>query len=162
MLINTETGTVELAAFNTFLQRGMLLAVLQQTDFYKTCYVNRRDVKTGYFWYYFNAIPVEDSQLCFNLCFSGNHLDHIHMNTLEKTDARTWDEWTEEKEMQVFHRNNKFLSKILERPPSRKSKTPYPSCTFDFPWGNLWSVYDPRSASSIMGISYYEDVTPKK
>jgi hypothetical protein len=162
MLINTETGTVELAAFNTFLQRGMLLADLQQTDFYKTCYVNRRDVKTGYFWYYFNAIPVEGSQLCFNLCFSGNHLDHIQMNTLEKTDARTWDEWTEEKEMQVFHRNNKFLSKILERPPSRKSKTPYPSCTYNFPWGNLWSVYDPRSASSIMGISYHEDVTPKK
>ena len=162
MLINTENGTVELAAFNTFLQRGMLLADLQQTDFYKSCYHNMWDVKTGYFWYYFNAIPVEGSQLCFQLCFLGDHLESIHMNTRQETDAKTWDDWTEEKEMQVFYRNNKFLSKVLEIPPTRKSKTPYPQCTFHFSWGNIWSVYDPRSASSIMGISYNEKVTPKK
>ncbi len=102
MLINTENGTVELAAFNTFLQRGMLLADLQQTDFYKSCYHHMWDVKTGYFWYYFNPITVEGSQLCFHLCFLEDRLNSIHMNTREETDARNWDEWTEEKKCRYF------------------------------------------------------------
>ncbi|MGU3373837.1 hypothetical protein [Chryseobacterium sp. M5A1_1a] len=79
------------------------------------------------------------------------------MNTQESTDAKDWNDWTEEKEMQIFRRNNKFLEMILEVLPTEKKKTPYPSCSFNFPWGNIWSVYDPRSASSLMGISYHEE-----
>ncbi|WP_278353864.1 hypothetical protein [Chryseobacterium gleum] len=79
------------------------------------------------------------------------------MNTWENGDAKDWSEWTEEKEMNVFHRNNTFLTKILNRSPTQKKKKPYPSCTFKFPWGNVWSVYDPRSAASLMGIYYNEE-----
>ncbi|AZA93113.1 Uncharacterised protein [Chryseobacterium nakagawai] len=156
MLVNNENGSLKLIEFNTQLYKGMLLEQLKQTDFYKEKYQNRWDVKTGYFWYYFKTIEVESHQLSFSLCFLGDQLHSIHMHTWEKTDAKDWNEWTEEKEMQVFHRNNKFLSLILGVPPTQKKKTPYPSCTFIFPWGSVWSVYDPRSASSFMGISYEE------
>ncbi|MEF9480581.1 hypothetical protein OWR28_25460 [Chryseobacterium sp. 1B4] len=81
------------------------------------------------------------------------------MNTWENGDAKDWNEWTEEKEMNVFHRNNTFLTKVLNRSPTRKKKTPYPSCTFRFSWGNVWSVYDPRSAGSFMGINFNEEKT---
>ena len=30
------------------------------------------------------------------------------MNTHEKSDAKTWDDWSEAKEMKVFERNNQF------------------------------------------------------
>ncbi|AZB08159.1 hypothetical protein EG344_04455 [Chryseobacterium sp. G0162] len=157
MLVNNENGSLELIDFHTQLHKGMLLEQLKQTDFYKKKYLNRWDVKTGYFWYYFKTIEVEGHQLSFSLCFLGDQLHSIHMNTWESTDAKDWNEWTEEKEMQVFHRNNKFLSLILGAPPTRKKKMPYPSCIFNFPWGNIWSVYDPRSANSFMGISYEEE-----
>lgn len=157
MLVNNENGTVELDEFDTQLYKGLLLDQLKQTDFYKEKYQSMWDVKTGYFWYYFKSIDVESFQLSFSLCFLGDHLHSIHMNTSESTDAKDWNEWTEEKEMQVFYRNNKFLTSILGMLPTRKKKTPYPTCTFIFPWGSIWSVYDPRSASSFMGISYEEN-----
>lgn len=157
MLINSENGAIELEVFATRLYKGMLLNQLQQTDFYKKEYHHMWDVKTGYFWYYFNAIEVRGYQVYLNLCFWGDQLHSIHMNTRESTDAKDWNDWTEKKEMQVFHRNNKFLETILEASPTEKKKTPYPSCSFSFPWGDIWSVYDPRSASSLMGISYQEE-----
>ncbi|MCW1963006.1 hypothetical protein [Chryseobacterium viscerum] len=157
MLINSENGVIELKTFNTQLYREMSLDQLKQTDFYKEKYHNCRDVKTGYFWYYFQHIEIKGYQVSFGLCFFGDQLDIIHMNTWENGDAKDWNEWTEEKEMKVFHRNNTFLTQILEIPPTQKKKKPYPSCTFKFPWGNVWSVYDPRSASSLMGISFNEE-----
>ena len=47
------------------------------------------------------------------------------MNTRESTDARNWNEWSEEKEMQVFYRNNKFLTLALgiHQPEKRKRLT---------------------------------------
>lgn len=154
MLIHSEEGTIELETFNTRLYKGMLFEQLQQTDFYKEKYHNMWDVKTGYFWYYFNPMKVKGYQVYLNLCFSGDQLHSLHMNTWESGDAKDWNEWTEKKEMQVYERNNTFLTLILGMSPTQKKKTPYPSCSFLFPWGNVWSVYDPRSASSLMGISF--------
>lgn len=154
MLINSEDGTIELKAFNTRLYKGMLLEQLQQTGLYKEKYHTMWDVKTGYFWYYFNTIETLGYQVYLHLCFWGEQLHSLHMNTWEKEDAKDWNEWTEKKEMQVFGRNNTFLTLLLGMPPTRKKKTPYPSYSFVFPWGNIWSVYDPRSASSLMGINF--------
>ncbi|MEG0926196.1 hypothetical protein [Chryseobacterium sp.] len=156
MLINSKDGTLQLEAFATQLYKGMLLDQLQQTEFYKKKYHHMWDVKTGYVWYYFDKMEVRGYQFCLNLCFLEDQLHSIHMNTWESTDAKDWNEWTEQKEMQVFRQNNTFLEMILEVSPTKK-KTPYPSCTFQFPWGDIWSVYDPRSASSLMGISYNEE-----
>lgn len=156
MLINSKDGTIKLEAFATQLYKGMLLKQLQQTEFYKKKYHHVWDVKTGYFWYYFDRMEERGYQFYLNLCFFEDQLHSIHMNTWKSTDAKDWNEWTEEKEMQIFHRNNAFLEMILGVSPTKK-KIPYPSCTFKFSWGNIWSVYDPRSASSLMGISYSEE-----
>ncbi|MBO9693046.1 hypothetical protein [Chryseobacterium sp.] len=157
MLINSENGVIELESFTTRLYKGMSLDQLKQSDFYKEKYHSMQDVKTGYFWYYFKSIEIQGYQVSFSLCFFGNQLGIIQMNTWENDDAKDWNEWTEEKEMKVFHRNNTFLSQILDRLPTQKKKNPYPSRTFIFPWGNVWSVYNPRSAGSFMGINFNEE-----
>ncbi|WP_312287152.1 hypothetical protein [Chryseobacterium gleum] len=157
MLINSENGVIKLETFSTGLYKGMSLDQLKQSDFYREKYNDVWDVKTGYFWYYFKPIEIQGYQVSFSLCFFENQLDIVHMNTWENGDAKDWSEWTEEKEMNVFYRNNTFLTKILNRSPTQKKKNPYPSCTFKFSWGNVWSVYDPRSAASLMGIYYNEE-----
>ncbi|MCJ7935256.1 MAG: hypothetical protein MUW56_16935 [Chryseobacterium sp.] len=157
MLIHSENGVIELKAFGTRLYKGMSYDQLKQTDFYQEKYHTMRDIKTGYLWYSFDPIEIQGYQLYFNLCFLGDQLHSIHMNTWEKSDAQDWNEWTEEKEVKVFYRNNKFLSSVLPTPPPQKKKTPYPRVSYLFPWGSIWSVYDPRSASSLMGIHYNEE-----
>ncbi|UKB78358.1 hypothetical protein [Chryseobacterium sp. MEBOG07] len=157
MLINSENGVIELEVFTTRLYKGIKFDQLKQSDFHKEKYHHTWDAKTGYFCYYFKSIEIQRYQVSFSLCFFEDQLDIIHMNTWENGDAKDWNEWTEEKEMKVFYRNNTFLSQILEMSPTQKKKNPYPSCTFKFPWGNVWSVYDPRSASSLMGINFNEE-----
>ena len=100
----------------------MLLKDLQQTEFYKNYNNGMRDVKTGYFWYYFDAVDVKGYKLSFDLCFLGDTLDKIFMNTYEESDAKTWDDWSEAKEMKVFERNNQFLSMILGVQPTKKKR----------------------------------------
>jgi len=157
MLINSENGVIKLETFSTGLYKGMSLDQLKQSDFYREKYHDVWNVKTGYFWYYFKPIEIKGYQVSFSLCFFENQLDIVHMNTGENGDAKDWSEWTEEKEMNVFHRNNTFLTKVLNRSPTQKKKKPYPSYTFKFSWGNVWLVYDPRSAASLMGIYYNEE-----
>ncbi len=154
MEVNPENGNIILKEHHLQIEKGMQLKDLQQTEFYKNYNNGMRDVKTGYFWYYFDAVDVKGYKLSFDLCFLGDTLDKIFMNTYEESDAKTWNDWSEAKEMKVFERNNQFLSMILGVQPTKKKKTPYPTCTFNFPWGNAWSVYDPRSATSFMGIHY--------
>ncbi len=59
MEINADNGIVTLKKYNLQLRKGMLLEDLQQTEFYKKYTNGMRDVKTGYFWYYFKAINVD-------------------------------------------------------------------------------------------------------
>lgn len=63
MLINSENGVIELKTFATTLYKGMSLDQLKQTDFYKEKYHNMWDVKTGYFWYYFQHIEIKGYQV---------------------------------------------------------------------------------------------------
>ncbi|WP_228458624.1 hypothetical protein [Chryseobacterium aureum] len=125
-LINSENGVIVLESFTTRLYKGMKWNQLKQTDFYKEKYQNIGDVKTGYFWYHFKSIEITGYQVSFSLCFLGDQLDIIHMNTCESTDAKDWNDWTEEKEMRVFHRNNAFLIRIPEMPPTQKKENTLP------------------------------------
>ncbi|MGN7706445.1 hypothetical protein [Chryseobacterium sp. 22543] len=133
MLINSENGVIELETFNIQLYRGMSLEQLKQTDFYKEQYHNMWDVKTGYFWYYFQPIEIKGYQISFSLCFFGNQLDIIHMNTWENGDAKDWNEWTEEKEMKFFTETTPFSPRSLTGLQPKKRKTLTQAVPSNFP-----------------------------
>ncbi|MDR0229615.1 MAG: hypothetical protein LBI72_11240 [Flavobacteriaceae bacterium] len=156
MGLNKDDGSIHIENFDTVLYRGMKLEELKQTEFYKSKFHNLRDVTTGYFWYNFDFFLWEGYNVYISICFYGDILEYIHINTWEEGDAKTWDDWTEKKEMEVFERNNSFMRKISGEKGTKK-KSPYPQWNVTFKWGTLWSVYDPRSASSIAGLSYKKD-----
>lgn len=112
-----------------------------------------KDLGNGYCWYSIRG-EVKDFKIGLELCFYQNRLDTLHFHTRDAMDALNWDAWTEEREMEVYWRNNRFLSKIFHRKADKVRKTPYPQSRYLFSWGEVWSVYDPRSASSFMGISW--------
>lgn len=152
-MLDITNGNLVIEEFNSKLYKGMQLEELKNTDYYKAKFNSFRDVQTGYFWYSFDTFSWEGYQIHISICFYGDKLEHFHINTWEDTDAKTWDDWTEKKEMAVFERNNSFMRK-LSGEKGNKKKDPYPQWNAVFDWGTLWSVYDPRSASSIAGLSY--------
>lgn len=145
MLINSENGVIELEAFATTLYKGMSLDQLKQSDFYKEKYHDLWDVKTGYFWYYCKPAEIQGYQVSFSLCFFKDQLDTIHMNTWENSDAKDWNEWTEEKEMKVFHRNNTFYQKSWTARQPKKRKNLIPAAPSDFP-GEMCGRFTTREA----------------
>ncbi|MCC9044541.1 hypothetical protein LNQ81_17875 [Myroides sp. M-43] len=153
MKLDQTTGSVFLDELNCTIHKGMKLDELKETAFYKANFSSFRDVKTGYFWYGFNHFVWEGYHVYFNLCFFGDSLESMYLGTWEPTDTTSWDDWTEKSEMKVFERNNAFMRK-LSGEKGNKSKDPYPRWNDIYEWGTLWSVYDPRSASSISGLSY--------
>ncbi|MDM1508968.1 hypothetical protein HX082_06105 [Myroides odoratimimus] len=152
-MLDKTNGSIFLEEFNCRLYKGMQLEELKQTDYYKAKYDSFRDVNTGYFWYGFNHFDWEGYQVRISICFFGDRLESMYIYTSDDRDAKTWDDWSEKKEMEVFERNNSFMRKLSEE-KGKKKNSPYPQWSIAFEWGTLWSVYDPRSASSISGLSY--------
>lgn len=156
MELNNIDGTLLIKAYNTTLYKGMKLEDLKETIFYKEKYVSFRDVETGYFWYYFDSLDFNKYKIVISICVFGDSLEQIYLNTWSDNDAKTWDDWTEKKEMEVFDRNNSFMRE-LSGEKGKKKNTLYPQWSVSYDWGTLWSVYDPRSASSFAGLSYRKD-----
>jgi hypothetical protein len=92
MEINVENGNIILKEHHLQIERDAVKR--SSADRILQNYNNgMRDVKTGYFWYYFDAVDIKGYKLSFDLCFLGDTLDKIFMNTHEKSDAKTWDDW---------------------------------------------------------------------
>lgn len=150
-MINKNNGHIEVPGFNTTLFIGMPLEDLERTSFYQHNFKKKNDMNTGYCWYVFKEFEVLENAITLNLCFFEGCLKYIHFYTYQDGDSTSWDNWNEEAEINLFHRNNQFLSKVLNE-PVKVEKKPYPRCVFLFAWGNVWSVYDPRGAQASMGI----------
>jgi hypothetical protein len=66
---------------------------------------------------------------------------------LVATDDRfgtSWDEWSEEKELQRKRFHDSWLNEVL-------GNERYP---YDYPWGRVASVYDPKAGFSYVSIKY--------
>ena len=64
------------------------------------------------------------------------------MNTWENSDAKDWNEWTEEKKMNIFRRNTTFLTKVLGISPTQKKKNLIPAAPSDFHGEMCGRFYD--------------------
>lgn len=152
-MINKINGFIELPEYNTILSPKIEAFMLQQSEFYKRLFINKQETGEGYIWYNFNHFSFQNYTIKISACFYKGLLHSIQFTTQEETDLHTWDNWSKEKEMQVFMKNNSFLDMIFQS-TSVVIEHPFPSYQFAFIWGNVSSYYDPKSASSSMSINY--------
>lgn len=71
-------------------------------------------------------------------------LVHLLLSLRDDGSVPTWENWSQERELQKKARNDRWLKKELGEPP------------YVFPWGSLQSLYDPREASSYIALEYKE------
>jgi len=69
-------------------------------------------------------------------------IEIIIISLLPNNKETKWESWNLEGEMQTKHNNDEWLKKQIGDPP------------YEFEWGNIYSVFDSRSASSYIEIRY--------
>ena len=71
-------------------------------------------------------------------------LEMVFLSIMKDGEISSYSNWSKEKEMETKRLHDNWLLKHLGSPP------------YEYRWGEISSVYDPRSASSEILIRYYE------
>jgi len=69
-------------------------------------------------------------------------LEFVSLSILPDQKMPSWENWSKEEQLQKKRANDKWLEKQLGPPP------------YKYGWGELSSLYDPRSATSTITIRY--------
>ncbi|GEM_PF-829307 len=115
-----------------------------------------REMGNGYRWHTIKNVRFAEDRRSFSLSagFREGHLFQAMLALSSPTYGSSWEDWTESKELRRKVDHDRFLAEYLGRDPDLKRSKPYPSITYVFPWGTVFSSYDPRSASSTIHISW--------
>jgi hypothetical protein len=87
------------------------------------------------------------------LLFEGERLDGYRLWIEGTPYGTSWDDGSEEKELARRDAQDVWLAEMLgvgvrvQRPSGS-------ALTYSFPWGEVWSGYDPRSAGSDIGVRF--------
>jgi hypothetical protein len=76
------------------------------------------------------------------LFYHNDRLSRMNLSFYVPNKSVSWDDWCEEKELETKNRQDNLLKQNFGDPP------------YEYQWGSLESVYDKRSGSSHLIISY--------
>lgn len=151
-MINKYNGHIEIPQYNTILAKGMTVAELEQTPFCQKCFKGWVGY-TAHPFAHFEKIEYKKYSVRVAPRFSEGRLSHIDLITLADDDPIDWNDWSEDKMMIIYQRNNAFLEDELGCKGTIAS-TPYPLYEYMFVWGAIYSTFDIRSGGSSIGINY--------
>lgn len=130
------------------------LEQLLASQWYSEYFTEIRDMQNGYIWYTFQNVPISSQLFSLSLLFQSSVLNMVIMSVSDAKYGQSWDDWTEEKELQRKQQHDAFLNKELQRQPDVRRWKPYPYIEYKVAYGRIQSSYDPRSASSSISITY--------
>ena len=151
-MINIINGDIELDVLNAKLTRYMSLSDIRNSTIYGKIR-EERDMGNSFIWFYFEDIQVRLWKVLVSICYHENSIFLISLTTHSEDDSMSWAEWSEEKEVKKFERNNKFLAEILGS-DFILTNASHAMIEYEYRWGKVTSAYDQRSASSVITIKY--------
>jgi hypothetical protein len=150
-MINIYNGEISIPEYNTVLRKEMTEIELQNTKFYKIL-KDIRKFENGYSWFDFNSFQFKNWKILLQICFKNSLLNTIELTTIEDNDSKTWNEWSEKEQINIYKRNSQFLKEILlKKGNESKDKR---LIEYDFEWGSVYSTFDKKSASCNIGVKY--------
>ncbi len=102
------------------------------------------DVGNGFKWIYLSDIKINNYYFYFRICFENNRLHRVEFSFYHQAlpKKRSWDDWTEQEDLQQIKMYDKYLISIM----GTNNKT--------FDWGTVSSFYDRKSCVTGIGIKY--------
>ena len=152
MRIDIQTGDVYLEEFGKILWNGVSEEQLKGTKFYRENLEKEWQTYERVLWYIFKPISVLNQELSISYIYVDHILHHITFRLPSQLgDPTGWDDWSEEKEIEIMVRYGDFFGQLLNIPKPKKSKY---WRSFEFDWGGLYSRYDLKSQSTMNGLYY--------
>lgn len=154
MRIDADTGTIYLEPFGQILCNGMREDELKKTRFYQEHLDREWQTYERVVWYIFKPVCVLNQQLTISYIYVDHHLDSVNFQLpRQEGDPNGWDDWSEEKELEIMRRYAKYFSLLLNIPKPNKNKY---WRWFEFNWGAVYSKYDLKSQLTMSGLYYKE------
>lgn len=154
-MIDIKTGDIMLPIINLKLSSDLTKSLLQDFLLDSQLLLRVDDMKNGYVWYRTKALKFEELSLKFSISFFKERISLIQFSIHDEHDNRSnWNDWSKEIELEQKEKHDRLLSSIINREPDEKIEVPIHRTTFNFSWGYIASLYDDRSASSYIMITY--------
>ena len=97
-------------------------------------------VQNGQYVTYSFTFSIGTSLFAASLVFESQRLDSVQIERVNR--GRTWGNWSEAQELERKNDHDNLLVSFLGKPP------------YKYLWGEIVSMYDPRSGSANISIQY--------
>jgi len=111
---------------------------LREVDVASLDEVARRDMGTGYVWYFIPNVNSESESILMSLCFRAGLLDSVSIAVSDKAQGSDWSEASERTR--------------ADRTEAWLATQGYQSGTYS--WGEIWAGYDAKGGSGSAVIRY--------
>ena len=143
-MIDKRTGDISIPIENFIIHKDLKENELENSRFYEAFLREKHDMETGYIWHYFSPILIMQRDIIFWLCLYNGNLFSVNFCISSIDLPTSWSNWSEEDELKRQLLNEELLSEIFG----------YSSKQYHFASGNIASIYDSRSGSSYVNLSY--------
>jgi hypothetical protein len=153
MLIDINDGGIRVG------NKGFIINDLLTNDIFSHTSLSsmaRKEIINKYTWYYFQQ-NIGDDEYNISLCFSPNgKIDMVGLTIMVKNASHAWENWSlsEQKDKKRFH--DIWLEENIGLAPNSRKFGDENLKYYEYKWGRIESIFDPRSGSSKIICRYYE------
>lgn len=155
-MIDDKTGAITILDIS--LSPSMDKDQLKRSSFYTSYIESEYDLSNSFIWYYFKPILLFDRNIAVALCFKADKLFSVEFTLTGEEFPTSYDNWTEQGELQRKLSHDEFLKSIFARQPDIQGSQPESLLKYIFPWGEVLSAYNIKSAQSYIAVKYYENL----
>lgn len=141
LVFDPNTGAISIEGYAITLCSGMtsntVLAALS------SCHRNSINHQNGYEWLSFDGLSFANHPCALSICFNNGRLTEMHWG-LKTSAPEGWPTREAIEQEVAFVRS--ALKEIFSRPFSSGRET--------FPWGQVWSHFDPKGFLASSGVRY--------
>lgn len=137
-MIDIKRGNISLNGF--ILKRGLTKDVFIKSNLMGDVLSQNASIYTNY---YLKPQFIGSERFTVVLYFNqSNLIEFINISLLSDGNIPSWDNWSENEELNRKVEHDKWLESKIGKPP------------YKYSWGEISSAYDPRSGSSMITIRY--------
>ena len=139
-MIDINNGDIRLTKKTLVIRKGLTIDEFAKSDLFEDVY--KKD-EYEYTRFFVGLQFIGENQFAVSLLFNPlGRLYSIHLKISIDGKMPSWDNWSEEGELRIKDMHDMWLKKNVGDPP------------YNYSWGTIYSTYDPRSASSSMGVRF--------